>query len=92
MNVCDDNGSFVVFRGRWPTSENTESESPEPIDAAWIDHCRARESAERAAAKQTTCVEARRVHQELAQAYARMIEQAGENSNNRLKSGTDRQN
>jgi hypothetical protein len=37
---------------------------------AWIDQCRARELAERAAAKRASSIADRRMHQELAQAYA----------------------
>ena len=38
------------------------------------DYYRARERAERAAAKEAACPEARRAHQELAQAYARLVD------------------
>lgn len=38
------------------------------------EYYRARERAERAAAKEAACPEARRAHQELAQAYARLLE------------------
>jgi hypothetical protein len=38
------------------------------------EYYRARERAERAAAKEAACPQARRAHQELAQAYARLVE------------------
>ena len=38
------------------------------------EYYRARERAERTAAKNASCPEARRAHQELAQAYARLID------------------
>jgi hypothetical protein len=37
----------------------------------WAAYCRTREAQERAAAKKALSIEARRVHQELAQGYAR---------------------
>ena len=37
-----------------------------------------RERAERAAAKNAACPEARRVHQQLAQSYAELVEQMGD--------------
>jgi hypothetical protein len=39
----------------------------------WIDQCRARELAERAAAKRASSIDERRMHQELAQAYASLV-------------------
>ena len=38
------------------------------------EYYRARELAERAAAKTASCAEARRAHEEMAQAYARLID------------------
>jgi hypothetical protein len=39
----------------------------------WIDQCRARDFAERAAAKRASSIDERRMHQELAQAYASLV-------------------
>ncbi len=73
MNVDDDAGGFIIFR-----AGPFRADEPEPgASAEWIEHCRSREFAERAAAKRATCSEARKIHQQLAQAYARMIRGAG---------------
>ena len=50
---------------------------PSRADDEWLDHCKAREVAERAAAKNATSIRAHAIHQELAQAYARIIQRAG---------------
>jgi hypothetical protein len=77
MNVCDDGGPIVIFRDDWSLRNTSENDKPKLAeDVEWIDHCRARELAERAAAKHASSARARRVHQELAQAYARMIRRA----------------
>jgi hypothetical protein len=76
VNICNEGGSIVAFRDSWPRNE-AESEPQEPDDPEWLDYCRARELAERRAAKNTPSAEARGVHQQLAQAYARMIQRAG---------------
>ena len=74
MNVCDESGSLIIFRDEWATKNNPEPQSHSPAaDAEWADYCRARERAERAAAKRASSIKARRVHQELAQAYASVI-------------------
>ena len=76
MNVCHEGGSIFMFRESWPSRNEPRSEVAKPVDAGWVDYCRARELAERAAAKKAGSIEARRIHQELAQAYARMIRRA----------------
>lgn len=72
MNIEKDSGPVLVFCGMGP------DEPPPPIsgDESWIDHLRVREQAERGAAKNATSPQARRVHQELAQAYSRIVERA----------------
>ena len=71
MNVCNEGGPIVVFR------EPPESRmAPDDNRNASIDQIRAREFTERAAAKHATSSRARAAHQELAQAYARMINKA----------------
>ena len=72
MNIEKDSGAVFVFRDMGP------DEPPSAIagDESWIDHLRFREQAERSAAKNATCPQARRVHQELAQAYLRVVERA----------------
>jgi hypothetical protein len=62
--VSYDSTSLVIFRMPRVTGEVEESSMVSE------DYCRARERAERAAAKGACSIEARRVHQELAQAYA----------------------
>jgi hypothetical protein len=74
MNVERDGGGFIVFRDSWPEEQPV---SAPPADGAWADHLRARELAERAAAKNATCARAREVHQQLAQAYSRIIRREG---------------
>ena len=76
MNVGHGAGSILTFKDAWTSRDEPPSGEPKPADAAWLDHCRARELAERAAAKNAGSIEARRVHQELAQAYASVIEGA----------------
>lgn len=69
MNVSNDYSSIMVFRDRLEAA--AASRLTEGPDA---DHWRSREFAERAAPKRATCTRAREVHQELAQAYARMAQ------------------
>lgn len=71
MNVCNEGGPIVVFRA--PPESRSAVRTKTSTDATWMDQVRSRELAERAAAKSARCEAARRVHQELAQAYARMI-------------------
>jgi hypothetical protein len=73
MNVEHDGGGFIIFPNSRPDEETGAARS---ADGEWLDHCRSREFAERAAAKHATCTRAREVHQQLAQAYARMINRA----------------
>jgi hypothetical protein len=73
MNVEHDGGGFIIFRSGRPEEETGAARS---ADDEWLDHIRARELAERAAAKHATCSRAREIHQQLAQAYARMINRA----------------
>ena len=72
MNVCNEGGPIVVFRES-PESRLAPDEQPR---APRVDDIRRRELAERAAAKHATSSRARAAHQELAQAYARMIKKA----------------
>jgi hypothetical protein len=69
MNVEHDGGGFIIFPNSRPEEETGAAPSG---DREWLDHCRSREFAERAAAKHATNSRAREVHQELAQAYARL--------------------
>ena len=73
MNVCNEGGSIVIFPDEWSSRNEPQHQITHPNDPAWLDYCRAREFAERSAAKQATCVHARRVHQQLAQAYAKAL-------------------
>ena len=72
MNISHEGSSIIAFRDSWPSRLEPQSEPLEPGDP---DYCRARELAERAAAKRAGSVEARRVHQELAQAYPAVVAQ-----------------
>lgn len=69
MNVSNESSSLIIFRAPWAAPAEAE-DSP----AVSADYCRARETAERAAAKCASSVKARRVHQELARAYARLTQ------------------
>jgi hypothetical protein len=73
VNVCKEGGSIIAFSDGWGTGKVTGSEAPRPGDDEWLDYCRRREGAERLAAKAASSATARRVHQQLAQAYAAMI-------------------
>ncbi len=72
MNVCDESSSIIAFRDPWPTRNDAEQEVPRR-DRQWLDYCSAREQAERAAAKRAASDAARRIHQELALAYAQAV-------------------
>jgi hypothetical protein len=76
MNVCHGDGPFVIFGDSWPTGNDPQSAARKAADPEWLDYCRAREFTERSAAMKAVSNEARRIHQELAQAYARMIQRA----------------
>jgi len=69
LNVEVGGGSLIIFRAPRSTGDVEES-----APAVSQDYCRARELAERAAAKDATCTRAREIHQELAQAFARMAQ------------------
>lgn len=70
MNVSHDPSSLIIFRA---AARDAEA----PASPVCGDYCRVREQAERTAAKRATSTAARRVHQELAQAYARATQQRG---------------
>ena len=72
MNVSNEPCPIVIFRAPWAARAEDQT-APQISDV----YCRARERAERAAAKRAGSVKARRVHQELAQAYARLTRHTG---------------
>jgi hypothetical protein len=72
LNVSHDPSSLIIFRA--PGAHDEEA----PASPAAEDYCRVRERAERAAATRAGSIEARRVHQELAQAYARATRRGSE--------------
>jgi len=74
MNVCNKGSSIVVFTEPPRARLTSDSKAGSGACREWPEHCRLREFAERAAAKRATCSRAREVHQELAQAYARMAQ------------------
>ena len=69
--MSHDPSSLIIFRA----AAARDAEAPAPPVRG--DYCRVREQAERTAAKRATSTAARRVHQELAQAYARATQQRG---------------
>lgn len=75
MNVWHEGGGIVAFADCWTARDEGEPDLAERSGPEWIDYCRARERAERAAAKRAASIDARRVHQELAQAYAQSAKQ-----------------
>lgn len=71
MTMIEGPTGFLIFREPWGVARNTDREPAASASEGSADYYRAREAAERAAAKRATCVKARSVHQELAQYYAR---------------------
>jgi hypothetical protein len=69
--VSHDPSSLIIFRS--PRACDAEA----PASPVGEEYCRVREQAERTAAKRATSTAARRVHQELAQAYARATRHRG---------------
>ena len=72
MNVECGTSSIVIFADDWASRNTPEPAFAIRADAEWLDYCRARELAERKAAKSARSLQARRVHQELAQAYMQL--------------------
>jgi len=72
VNIEHGASSIVTFSDDWASRNVPEAKPAIRKDADWLDYCHARELAERAAAKSAGSIEARRVHQELAQAYMLM--------------------
>jgi len=73
MNVDPGSGPIVVYRD-FPSERPAHAGSTELSDDK--DYFRAREQAERAAAKAAVSTRARRIHQQLAQVYAQLARQA----------------
>jgi hypothetical protein len=71
MTMVEGPTGFVIFREPWSAGGDPEPEPAIHSSDVSADYCRARELAERAAAKRATSARARSVHQELAQHYAR---------------------
>jgi len=69
--VSHDSSPLVIFR------RAGARDAEPPASPVGEDYCRVREQAERAAAERATSTAARRVHQELADAYARSTRQRG---------------
>ncbi len=76
MTNVEGSTSLVCFHDRPGAFEAAPAE-PDAADPP-LDYLRARERAERAAAKSAQSLKARHVHQELAQYYARKIRQSGQ--------------
>ena len=65
---------LVVFKSTGFGDHGAAATEPEPALRHWsTDYLRARERAERAAAKRAQSLAARHVHQELAQHYAQLL-------------------
>ncbi|HVU29243.1 MAG TPA: hypothetical protein VHE36_02475 [Sphingomicrobium sp.] len=77
VNISHEGSSIVTFADAWPAKDEPESEPERPLAPEWLDYWRSRERKERAAAKNASSADARRVHQELAQAYALIVRRAG---------------
>ena len=77
VNISDQGSSIVTFADARQTEKEPFDRSAR-LAPEWLDYCRSRERMERAAAKRAGSVESRRVHQELAQAYARTLRTAAE--------------
>jgi hypothetical protein len=72
VNVEYGASSIVTFADDWASRNTPEPAAAIRADAEWHEYCRARELAERKAAKSARSLQARRVHQELAQAYMQL--------------------
>lgn len=68
-----DLGGMIVFRTPASAANDTGAEAHEPALQWPADYLRARERAERAAAKRAESLAARHAHQELAQHYAELL-------------------
>ena len=75
MTNVENASSMVFFHDRPGVLEHSAPRA-DSLEGS-LDYLRARERAERAAAKAARSIKARHVHQELAQCYARRIRQAG---------------
>jgi len=77
VNICNGGGSIIAFTDASPFRKEEQPSDQPASNGEWLDYCRARERHERAAAKNAGSSQARRVHQELAMAYARVIHRGG---------------
>ena len=75
MTNVERSSSIVFFHDRPSVREATPPDLDTPDHP--VEYLRARERAERAAAKSARSIKARHVHQELAQFYAKKIHQTG---------------
>ena len=69
--------SLVVFRSSTNGLDEPSTDESGSALAPSVDYLRARERAERAAAKRARSLAARHVHQELAQHYAKLVRHTG---------------
>jgi len=76
VNVSHDGGPIIAFTSDWCARNEPEDPSRRQADGEWVDYCRSRQLAEREAAEHASSMRARRIHEELAGAYGRMIERA----------------
>jgi hypothetical protein len=63
MNRHRDEGPIVTFTDQWGAKDD-ESLLAAPLGHRWHEYCRYRETAERAAAKRASSVQAQRIQQE----------------------------
>jgi hypothetical protein len=68
---------MVVFKSSSNDADAFAAQAALAADDHGVDYLRARERAERAAAKRAQSIAARHVHQELAQHYAELVRRAG---------------
>jgi hypothetical protein len=68
---------MVVFRNSTNGANGFIADDDEPAQDCPVDYLRAREMAERAAAKRAQSMAARHAHQELAQHYAKLARRTG---------------
>jgi hypothetical protein len=76
VNISHDGGPIIAFTSDWCARNEPQDASRSRSDREWIAYCRARQLAESDAAEHASSTRARRIHEELARAYGRMIERA----------------
>jgi hypothetical protein len=73
VNISNEGGPVLAFQDSWRAEDPDDPVTTPLLNGEWLAYCREREAQERTAAKNAHSIEARRVHQELAQGYARFV-------------------